>query len=245
MPCRSASRSRSRPRRLAAPDADLARPAPRPPRRGRACSSAGGRRSRSPGRAGCGRRSARGRRRSRPAARRPAGSGGTASITASRHLGQLGGQRGEVGEGRPAVAAPRAGRRPAGACRAGRRTAVSTPNTSVMRISTGDGQRAGVVLDLVEVAGRDAQLPGQLDLADPAVLAQPAQPRAGERLGHGDPPPREPDHNINTPVKMRIRNLAKVPTPGFSTIGRLRISTVPIRRRVTVWPTSGRTRRLR
>lgn len=47
-----------------------------------------------------------------------------------------------------------------------------------------DGERAGVVLQLVEVAGREFEQPGQGRLAEPAVLAQPAQARAGEGPSH-------------------------------------------------------------
>jgi hypothetical protein len=40
------------------------------------------------------------------------------------------------------------------------------------------------VLDLVQVAGRDRQDPGELDLAEPALLAQPTQPRTCVELVH-------------------------------------------------------------
>ena len=47
-----------------------------------------------------------------------------------------------------------------------------------------DGQRADVVLDLVQVARRDLQHLGQRRLAEPAFAAELPHPRADERFGH-------------------------------------------------------------
>lgn len=48
----------------------------------------------------------------------------------------------------------------------------------------GDGERAGVVLHLVEVAGRDGEDARQFHLAEPPFLTEPAQPGACVRLAH-------------------------------------------------------------
>lgn len=59
----------------------------------------------------------------------------------------------------------------------------------------GRGQRAAAVLDLVEVAGGEAQRAGQLHLVHPALAAQPPQLGMGVDLASG-----RPSHGLGTPL---------------------------------------------
>ncbi len=76
----------------------------------------------------------------------------------------------------------------------------------------GHRQRARVVLHLVQIARRDRQHPGQLRLAQTALLAQPAQPRS--RVG--------PAHPVALPgiVDLSMTLTAHAPGGPFATLAK-------------------------